>query len=92
MLVISRSVAPVADTAAADYTTRPSADLDLALDAVRSLRVSSATVGADELAGLAGLIETALGRADFVSARTHAALLAEAASRAEREIAAYLGA
>ena len=65
-------------------------DVDLVLDAVLSLKVSSATVGAQELAELAGVIEGEVRIFDLPAARTAAASLAPAALRADAALAAYL--
>jgi HPt (histidine-containing phosphotransfer) domain-containing protein len=65
-------------------------DVDLVLDAVLSLKVSSATVGAQELAELAGVIEGEVRIFDLPSARTAAASLPPAALRADAALAAYL--
>lgn len=65
-------------------------DVDLVLDAVLSLKVSSATVGAHELAELAGVIEGEVRIFDLPAARTAAASLPPAALRADAALAAYL--
>jgi HPt (histidine-containing phosphotransfer) domain-containing protein len=65
-------------------------DVDLVLDAVLSLKVSSATVGAQELAELAGVIEGEVRVFDLPAARTAAASLPPAALRADAALAAYL--
>lgn len=65
-------------------------DVDLVLDAVLSLKVSSATVGAQELAELAGVIEGEVRIFDLPAARTAAASLPPAALRADAALAAYL--
>ena len=65
-------------------------DVDLVLDAVLSLKVSSATVGAQELAELAGVIEREVRIFDLPAARTAAASLPPAALRADAALAAYL--
>lgn len=65
-------------------------DVDLVLDAVLSLKVSSATVGAQELAELAGVIEREVRIFDLPAARTVAASLSPAALRADAALAAYL--
>ena len=65
-------------------------DVDLVLDAVLSLKVSSATVGAQELAELAGVIEGEVRIFDLPPARTAAASLPPAALRADAALAAYL--
>ena len=65
-------------------------DVDTALDAVKSLRVSSIMVGALELAELAGLIETAVQRCDLSAAREHVPALPEARRRADDALSTYL--
>jgi hypothetical protein len=65
-------------------------DVDLILDRVLSLKVSSATVGAQELAELAGLIEREVRRFDLPAARMAADALPAAALRADAALAAYL--
>jgi len=65
-------------------------DVDLVLDAVLSLKVSSATVGAQELAELAGFIEADVRFFDLPAARTTAEALPAAALRADAALAAYL--
>jgi HPt (histidine-containing phosphotransfer) domain-containing protein len=65
-------------------------DVDLILDRVLSLKVSSATVGAQELAELAGLIEREVRLFDLPAARTAADALPAAALRADAALAAYL--
>ena len=65
-------------------------DVDLVLDAVLSLKVSSATVGTLELAELAGVIEGEVRIFDLSAARTAAASLPPAALRADAALAAYL--
>ena len=65
-------------------------DVDLVLDAVLSLKVSSATVGAQELAELAELIEREVRVFDLPAARTTADALPAAALRADAALAAYL--
>jgi hypothetical protein len=62
-------------------------DVDLILDRVLSLKVSSATVGAQELAGL---IEREVRVFDLPAARTAADALPAAALRADAALAAYL--
>lgn len=66
------------------------ADVDAALDATLSLRVSSTTVGTHELAQLALVIEGSIRRLDVLDARTVAALLPGVAARADEALAAYL--
>ncbi len=72
------------------HATLLAADVDGALDAILSLKVSSATVGTCELAGLALVIEGDVRRADVLAARAAAADLAAVAARADVALAAYL--
>ena len=65
-------------------------DVDLVLDAVLSLKVSSATVGTQELAELAAVIEKDVRLFDLPAARTAAADLTVAGLRADAALAAYL--
>ena len=65
-------------------------DEDAALDAVLSLKVASATVGAGELAELAAGLEDDVRRSDLTAARLHAGRLWPAAQRADRALAGYL--
>ena len=65
-------------------------DLDTALDAVLSLRVSSATVGTCELAQIARDIELNLRGQDLASARMSSRRLAVVASRAHLALGGYL--
>lgn len=65
-------------------------DHDEAMDAVLSLKVSSNTLGAREIATIGATIERHLRRVDLPGAHTAAGDLAPAAERLEREIAAYL--
>lgn len=67
-----------------------SADLDSAMDAVLSLKTSSATVGARELARLARLLEHDVRRADLGGAQSTVALLPDAARRADLALASYV--
>lgn len=60
------------------------------LDAVLSLKVSSATVGAQELCELATRIEHHVRTDETVLAGSLAALLPDAASRVEQQLTAYL--
>lgn len=66
-------------------------DVECALDALLSLKVSSSTVGARELADLAGAVEAAVRRHDVSTARQHAGLLWPAAVRADQALGCYLG-
>ncbi|CAI9412859.1 signal peptidase I [Nocardioides sp. T2.26MG-1] len=66
------------------------ADLDSALDAALSLKVSSTTVGARELERLATVIELSVRRHDLAAARSHADGLTHAGRRAERALTTYL--
>ena len=66
-------------------------DLDAALDRVLSLKVSSATVGADELAALATRVQTELVDGALDAAVTTAGRLPSAAERADGALAAYAG-
>lgn len=63
-----------------------------AMDATLSLKVSSTTVGACELADVAREIEVDLRRQDLPAARTRAAVLPEAAQRAHAALQDYLAA
>lgn len=65
-------------------------DADAALDALLSLKVSSATVGTGELAELALALEGDVRRHDLTAARLEAGRLWPAAQRADRALAAYL--
>ena len=65
-------------------------DVDTALDAAKSLRVSSTMVGALELAGLANLMEHEIRRGSLPTARGVAPALPDAQRRAEAAVAAYL--
>lgn len=67
-------------------------DLDLALDATLSLKVSSNTMGTRELETLAHIIELDVRREDVASATQVAAHLADAAARADSALSAYLAA
>lgn len=73
------------------HATLMAADVEGALDAALSLKVSSATVGTCELASLALVIEGDVRRADVLAARAAAADLMAAAARADEALAAYLG-
>lgn len=65
-------------------------DHDEAMDAVLSLKVSSNTLGAHELATIGAVIERHLRRVDLTGAHAAAGDLAPAAERLAREISAYL--
>lgn len=67
-------------------------DVETALDATLSLKVSSSTVGTYELADLALVIEDNVRRLDVVAARSVAAELPNAAARADVALAEYLSA
>ncbi len=67
-------------------------DLDDALDAVLSLKVSSTMTGACELAELSARLHADLRSGDLPSARARAALLPDTAHRTEVAIDAYLAA
>ena len=67
-------------------------DLDQALDATLSLRVSSSFVGAVELVEMSRDIEARLRAGDVVGASVRAGLLHDAAERADLALAAYLSA
>lgn len=67
-------------------------DLDAAMDAVLSLKVSSSMVGAGELRALGCRIERRLRREDLPAAMTVAGRLVEAAARADRALGDYLAA
>lgn len=71
--------------------TLAAGDPDDALDAVRSLRVSSATVGAHELAGIATRIERLVRRGDVTDAVLAETGLLAAARRADTALAGFLG-
>jgi HPt (histidine-containing phosphotransfer) domain-containing protein len=66
-------------------------DRDVTMDAVLSLKSSSALVGAGELHDLAVRIERHVRREEPAPARAVLALIADAAGRADRALAAYLG-
>ncbi|WP_137292671.1 Hpt domain-containing protein [Nocardioides dongxiaopingii] len=66
------------------------ADLECAMDAVLSLKVSSTMTGAQELAEMAGVVETHLRRDELADARAEALLLPPAATRAEEAITRYV--
>jgi HPt (histidine-containing phosphotransfer) domain-containing protein len=61
-----------------------------AMDAVRSLTVSSCTIGAGELALLGGRIEDHVRRSDYACALTAAAELPDAIGRVDEALAAFL--
>ncbi|MBC9735564.1 Hpt domain-containing protein [Nocardioides marmotae] len=65
-------------------------DVDTAMDAVLSLKASSATVGTCELAGLARSVEQQVRCSDIGAARRAASCLAPAADRAEVALHGYL--
>lgn len=67
-------------------------DVDAALDATLSLKVSSVTVGTCELADLAHVIEDNVRSLDVVAARSVAAKLSVAAARADHALAEFLSA
>lgn len=67
-------------------------DLVAAMDAVLSLKVSSTTVGTQELASMAHAVEQQVRCSDVAAARRHAAGLAPAAGRAEVALTDYLAA
>lgn len=71
--------------------TLQSSDLASALDAILSLKVSSATVGTRELAALALVIETDLRGHDLAAARLSATELEPVAARASQALDDYLG-
>lgn len=66
-----------------------SSDVDVALDAVLSLKVSSTMVGAIDLAELASFIETDVRGGDLPSARSQALLLQPVAERTSLAIDDY---
>ena len=70
--------------------TYAGADRDETLDAVLSLKVSSATVGAHELCELATRIEQHVRSDETVLAGSVAALLPDAAARVDQQLGAYL--
>ncbi|WP_193614787.1 hypothetical protein [Nocardioides lijunqiniae] len=65
-------------------------DLEQALDAILSLRVSSSFVGALELVELACRVEDHLRTGDLAGARLRAGLIDEAAHRTQAALAAYV--
>jgi HPt (histidine-containing phosphotransfer) domain-containing protein len=65
-------------------------DPDEAMDAVLSLKVSSNTLGAHEIATIGAVIERHLRRVDLPGAHRAAGDLSPAAERLAREISAYL--
>lgn len=65
-------------------------DVDTALDAAKSLRVSSTMVGALELAQLGALMEAEIQRGSLATARGVAPALPAAQQRADVAVAAYL--
>jgi HPt (histidine-containing phosphotransfer) domain-containing protein len=65
-------------------------DIESALDAALSLKVSSATVGTCELADLAQQVEADVRRRDVTAARLSASRLWPAAVRADRALGDYL--
>lgn len=67
-------------------------DVDEAMDAVLSLKASSATVGALELADLASDLQQHLRRGDVAQAMLVESLLADAVERADRALGRYLSA
>ncbi len=67
-------------------------DLDDAMDAVLSLKVSSTMTGVLETAGLAAGVETRLRAGEVAAARSQALLLLPAATRAEVALDAFLAA
>jgi HPt (histidine-containing phosphotransfer) domain-containing protein len=67
-------------------------DLDEALDATLSLKVSSSTLGAGELEGLGARLEGHLRRLDLAAAGHVARQLPAAAARVDVQLAAYLAA
>ncbi|WP_395695103.1 Hpt domain-containing protein [Nocardioides sp.] len=73
-------------------TTLGEGDVDEALDAVRSLKVSACTVGAGELCLLGRTLEAHLRRTDLAHARIAVTGLADAAHRADEALGAYLAA
>lgn len=64
-------------------------DVDDAMDAVLSLRVSSTAVGAEELATISGRLEADLRCGELRTALTRSAHLGAAARRADHELAHY---
>ena len=65
-------------------------DMDTALDAVKSLRVSSVMVGALELAELATLMEAEIGQGSIGTAAVLAPTLPAAGQRAATALTTYL--
>ncbi len=65
-------------------------DLDVAMDAVLSLRVSSTTVGAREMEELARHLEMDVRRGDVNGARDRIVPLPRAAERADEALGAFL--
>ncbi len=66
------------------------ADIAAAMEAVLSLKVSSTTVGAHELAELAATLEREVRAGEMAVARLRSTALPAAAARADRALAAYL--
>lgn len=72
------------------HTALHAEDHDEAMDAVLSLKVSSRTLGAHEIATIGARIERHLRRVDLPGAHTAAGDLGPAAERLAAEISAYL--
>ncbi len=68
----------------------PHVDLVDSLDAVLSLKVSSAMTGVEDLATMAGTIEESIRSGDIGRAREEVARLPRAAAHADRALSAYL--
>lgn len=66
------------------------ADVEVAMDAILSLRVASTIVGTHELAEMARFVEVRLRLGDVAAAQTRVRLLPAAADRADRALASYL--
>ncbi len=71
-------------------TAITTADVDASMEAALSLKVSSRTVGTQELAALADQIEDDVRRRDLVAAEDRLVGLPAAAERADRALEAYL--
>lgn len=64
-------------------------DVHAGLDAVRSLKVSSSAVGAQQLAGIAASLEREVSHQDWIAAEPHALHLPDAATRAVEALEVY---
>jgi hypothetical protein len=68
----------------------PHVDVVDSLDAVLSLKVSSAMTGVEDLAAMAGSIEKSIRSGDLARAREEAARLPRAAASADQALTEYL--